>query len=310
MTKPFYSLKNNCAAIEISGEEVGSFLNDILTAELNLLPVGKMQMSCLLSPQGRILHDMLIYRIRTDCFWIEINKNQILDLKNRLAIYKLRKKIEIQVIENWHSAHVFYENGKLFSLEYINKFIKDLKDGDLIFEDSRCSELGLHIVSKEQFSSTLIQDLEYTNLSKWEAIRIKNMVPVGNIDLTPNRTLMLEANLDMFSAVDFNKGCYIGQEVTARTKYRGLIKRKIVPISSKSILKKDMIIFQDQKEVGSCLSSVELEDGSFLALATLRLEAIKSFVDAKDTLNSELASVYIALPNWYDLKTGSKNLEL
>ena len=75
------------------------------------------------------------------------------------------------------------------------------------------------------------------------------MVPVGNIDLTPNRTLMLEANLDMFSAVDFNKGCYIGQEVTARTKYRGLIKRKIVPISSKSLLKKDMIIFQDQKEV-------------------------------------------------------------
>ena len=209
MTKPFYSLKNNCAAIEISGEEVGSFLNDILTAQLNLLPVGEMQMSCLLSPQGRILHDMLIYRIRTDCFWIETNKNQILDLKNRLAIYKLRKKIEIQVIENWHSAHIFYENGKLFSLEYINKIIEDLKDGDLIFEDSRCSELGLHIVSNEPFSSTLIQDLKYTNFSKWEAIRIKNMVPVGNIDLTPNRTLMLEANLDMFSAVDFNKGCYI-----------------------------------------------------------------------------------------------------
>ena len=107
MTKPFYSLKNNCGAIELSGEEVGSFLNDILTAELNLLPVGKMRMSCLLSPQGRILHDMLIYRTRTDCFWIETNKNQILDLKNRLAVYKLRKKIEIQVIENWHSAHIF-----------------------------------------------------------------------------------------------------------------------------------------------------------------------------------------------------------
>ena len=167
----------------------------------------------------------------------------------------------------------------------------------------------MHIVSNDQFSSTLIQDLKYTDFSKWEAIRIKNMVPIGNIDLTPNRTLMLEANLDMFSAVDFNKGCYIGQEVTARTKYRGLIKRKIVPISSKSLLKKDMIIFQDQKEVGSCLSSVELEDGSFLALATLRLEAIKSFVDAKNTLNSEIACVYIALPDWYDIKTGSKKLE-
>ena len=99
MSKPFYSLKNNCAAIEISGEEVGSFLNDILTAELNLLPVGKMQMSCLLSPQGRILHDMLIYRIRTNCFWIEINKNQILDLKNRLAIYKLRKKLKFRSLK-------------------------------------------------------------------------------------------------------------------------------------------------------------------------------------------------------------------
>ena len=111
MTKPFYSLKNNCAAIEISGEEVGSFLNDILTAELNLLPVGKMQMSCLLSPQGRILHDMLIYRIRTDCFWIETNKNQISDLKNRLAIYKLRK-IDNSLLNKGDTIHYSYGKSK------------------------------------------------------------------------------------------------------------------------------------------------------------------------------------------------------
>ena len=70
-----------------------------------------------------------------------------------------------------------------------------------------------------------------------------------------------------------------------------------------------MIIFQDQKEVGSCLSSVEIEDGSFLALATIRIEAIKTFENSKDTLNSEIASVYITLPNWYDIETGSKKLE-
>ena len=295
--------KHERAAIELSGDEVGSFLNDLLTAETSTLPVGEMQMSCLLSPQGRILHDMLIFRIRADCFWIEVGKNQIFKLKKSFEMYRLRKAIKIKILDNWCSGHLFHEDEKAFTLEQIKEIRAGLNDNELIFNDRRCSALGLHLIMAYKISTEVSRNWNNVDLATWEKIRISNMIPLGNADLSQNRALVLEANLDIFSAVDFNKGCFIGQEVTARTKYRGLVKKRLIPISSKATLKKDMRIFQNEKEIGICHSSIRLENGSYLALATLRLDAIKLNINAKKTLKSNLASVAIEIPSWYELKT-------
>ena len=106
-------------------------------------------MSCLLSPQGRILHDMLIYRVRSDCYWIEVASTQIIDLKKRIAMYRLRKAITIDIIENWHSAHLYHQDGSAFLATQITQIKDNLNDNQLVFEDSRRPELGLHIISKE-----------------------------------------------------------------------------------------------------------------------------------------------------------------
>jgi folate-binding protein YgfZ len=68
-------------------------------------------------------------------------------------------------------------------------------------------------------------------IDRWHANRIAAGVPEGSVDLSPERALMLEAGLDRLGAVDFEKGCYVGQEVTARTHYRGLVKRRLVPVT-------------------------------------------------------------------------------
>ena len=306
MSEILHSYKYNRSALEISGKEADTFLNDILTAELVLLPIGKMQMSCLLSPQGRILHDMLIYRIRSDCYWIEVASNKIQDLKNRIVMYRLRKEISVDILENWYSAHLYYRDGSSFSPKQIALIIEGLEADEFSFEDSRRPELGLHIISKERNVDAQKKGWVNVNLIKWESIRIANMVPSGDIDLTPNRSLLLEANLELFSAVDFQKGCYIGQEVTARTKYRGLVKKKIVPISSKVLLEKDEPIFQDGKKIGVCNSAVKLDDGRFLALATLRIEAIKANIESKVELESNTASVNVELPSWHEADVFSK----
>ncbi len=299
----FHCLKNERDAIEISGKEAASFLNGLLTTDLSKLPVGEMQMSCILSPQGRILHDMLIFRIKADCFWIEVGKNQSLNLKKNFEMYRLRKEITIKMIEEWSSSHLFREDKKAFTSKQINEIKADLNDNELIFLDPRCSELGLHIIKNHKISKEVNRKWKDVDLATWEEIRISNMVPMGNMDLTQNRALVLEANLDLFSAVDFNKGCFIGQEVTARTKYRGLVKKRLIPISSKALLEKDMRIFQEGKEIGICNSSVKLENGNYLALALLRIDAIKSNINEKKTMKSVLASVAIEIPYWYDIKT-------
>jgi folate-binding protein YgfZ len=295
-----HSYKHDRGALEVSGDETDAFLNDILTAELGLLPAGKMQMSCLLSPQGRILHDMLIYRVRSDCYWIEVASTQIIDLKKRIAMYRLRKAITIDIIENWHSAHLYHQDGSAFLATQITQIKDDLNDNHLVFEDSRRPELGLHIIGKETNINAQNQSWKEVNLARWESLRIANMVPSGEIDLTPNRTLMLEASLDLFQAVDFQKGCYIGQEVTARTKYRGLVKKMLVPVSCAAPLHKDTPIFQDDREVGLCRSSVTLDDGRYLALAMLRLDALKTNISNQIEFVSNTQPVKLELPSWYE----------
>ena len=300
MSIMLYSYKHERSALEVSGEKAAEFLNDILTSELVLLPAGKMQMSCLLSPQGRILHDMLIYRISSNCYWIEVASTQIKDLEKRIAMYRLRKAINIDILENWHSAHLYHQDCSAFSTTEINRIKDNLNETQLVFEDSRRSELGLHIVCKEHKINLDNQSWKRIDLAKWESLRIANMVPSGVIDLIPNRTLMLEANLDLFQAVDFQKGCYIGQEVTARTKYRGLVKKKIVPISCVAPLYRDTPIFQDDRKVGSCHSSVKLQDGRYLALATVRLDALKSNINDQIEFVSDKQCVKLELPCWYE----------
>ena len=300
MLPPFFSSKQNRAALELSGPEVDKFLNDVLTAELYSLPVGQMRMSCLLSPQGRILHDMLIFRIDIDCYWIEVSKNQVQDLKKRLMVYKLRKAISIEHLQNWFSAHIYYKDKNWFSVSQVSQIRNNLAEGEFIFEDSRRPELGFHIISKDHIINSKNKNWIVSDLSVWETIRIANMVPFGDVDLTPNRALMIEANLDLFSAVDFQKGCYIGQEVTARTKYRGLIKRQLVPVLSSTPLKQHTLILVNDKKIGVCHSSVRLHEHKYLTLATIQREFIKLNLEDEKKFRTSIGFINIQLPCWYD----------
>ena len=108
-----------------------------------------------------------------------------------------------------------------------------------MFADHRDPLLGVHILADDYPALTRLADANDTisgldmagkYIDRWHVRRIAAGVPEGPIDLVPERALMLEAGLDQLGAVDFDKGCYIGQEVTARTHYRGLVKRRLVPI--------------------------------------------------------------------------------
>ena len=93
--------------------------------------------------------------------------------------------------------------------------------------DPRNPDLGTHILANGARARVSVD----TDI--WHTARIAAGIPEGAIDLTPERALMLEAGLDQLGAVDFEKGCYVGQEVTACTHYRGLVKRRLVPIKIK-----------------------------------------------------------------------------
>ncbi|MGC6517092.1 MAG: YgfZ/GcvT domain-containing protein [Candidatus Puniceispirillaceae bacterium] len=277
------------AILELTGDTVSAFLQDILTADVAGLATGQMRQSCLLSPQGRILIEMTIYQGpktnlgadgAQEVVWIACDTSQIDELEQKLKLYKLRRNITLT------------KRPDLCLLahdEIIDNVI-------LSASDTRTSPSLTHsLIHKDYLSAHEILPLDLYH--HW---RLVNAIPEGPQDLTPNRALMLEAGLDFFDAVDFNKGCYIGQEVTARTRYRGLVKRRFVPVTARALSSGDTI-FADDKEVGTILSAVTCpaqdEDPPYMiGLASMRLSAIHD-AEQGAALHTNHNDVRLAIPD-------------
>ena len=248
------------------GEEGAEFLNDLLTAQIHGLAVGVARLACLLSPQGRILFDMMVIK-ESDKIYLITEKTQLQGLVQKLKLYRLRRKIQIEILDDLVPCHV----GGHVAEEPAPHAI-------CVARDERHESLGwLCLLKPDAAGAAALGGDE-----AWHALRIRLTIAQGGDDLTPNRALMLEAGLQHLGGVDFEKGCYIGQEVTARTHYRGLVKRQMIAVTSATMLEAGMEIFLGTKHVGTCGSvardasqnTSENQHEPWLSLASMRCEAI------------------------------------
>ena len=281
--QPVLSVHPDKHIISLSGEDVRDFLNDILTAQINTLASDTARAACLLSPQGRILFDMMVIATADTVFLIT-EAEQAAPLAKRLTMYRLRRKIEITVRSNPCAGHIWGEDLADFSVP--NSCISAY--------DERHKALGKLVLFSETDGLP-----EQTEAKYWQALRISLGVPEGAADLTPNRALMLEAGLHLLGAIDFEKGCYVGQEVTARTHYRGLVKRRLFPVSASSKLTSGQALQRGDTAIGRTGSTASLPDAGDIALASLRLDAVKDYLAGTAELttdNGQIISLHI--PDW------------
>ena len=263
----YYHLAHRCL-IALSGEAPIAFLQDILTADIASLSDNEMRQSCLLSPQGRILVEMCVYVASpTDdeaVVYIACDASQQDELIKKLQLYRLRRKITITDAEDLCLIACDDNAPEMLSPQMLSPEMTPI----ICARDERAPHRGYQIIlPKDALAQLLLADD-----GLYKANRIRDAIPEGPDELQPNRALMLEAGLDVFAAVDFKKGCYIGQEVTARTHYRGLVKRRLVPVRA-THLSSDAPLMQDDKDVGQMLTTVT--DGTtMIGLASLRLTAI------------------------------------
>ncbi|MEC7439736.1 MAG: folate-binding protein, partial [Pseudomonadota bacterium] len=130
-------------------------------------------------------------------------------------------------------------------------------------------------------------------------VRIAAGVPQGPVDLQPERALMLEAGLDRLGAVDFEKGCYVGQEVTARTHYRGLVKRRIVPLEvSGGCPASGEAVSEGERDLGTVLSVAGGGGERALCLAAMKLSDIHRINDGDHELTAGGHAARLAIPDW------------
>ena len=218
-------LLNNRTVLRVSGLDYLNFLNNILTSDMTQLKAKEVMPSALLTPQGRILFDLLVSLGPLEklndlgCVLIECEVTQAQDLFKKINMYNLRKEVFIEKT----NYKVFVTNNpedcqrslvdKRFFETSIGRIYSTLKVQDI--------DLGLPSINEE-------------NPNWYNSLRYINCIPEGPKEIISNVSLPLEINLDLLGGISFEKGCFIGQEVNARIKWRGLVKKKYVPIIVKN----------------------------------------------------------------------------
>ena len=269
--------------VRFSGDEAGDFLNDLITADTSAVDAGTVQHGMLLTPQGRILYDLLISRDGDD-FLLEVDAERRDDFIKKMMMYRLRRPVQITP-----------DDQSVYAL--INA-----DDGEQGLDDPRFNGdvMRYYGMRDDEIGTDATRDDATRDDASYQALRYHYGVAEGAIDLPPEKALPLEARLDLDQGISFEKGCYIGQEVTARTRYRGLVKRSYLPVRLNLPdnnydwdLPQDITL--DDRVVGQVLGMAEDDDG-VIGLASIRLEAINAVIENGATLAIEATTLTPLFP--------------
>ena len=255
--------------IAVTGPDRADFLQGLVSNDVALAVPGRAVWAALLSPQGKWLADFLILsdgeRLLLDC-----EAALVPMLVPRLSRYRLRARVTIADVSAEFAVHVAWGDVA--------------PEVGLVAADPRLPQAGWRVLASTPSPGA-------GDAAAWDSHRLALGLPDGSRDLETDKTVLLEAGFDELSGVSWSKGCYMGQELTARTKYRGLIKRRLVRVRVEGALPPPGTpVMRDGREVGILRSG---RDG--LALATLRIEALSGVLDCGD------ARLTVAMPGWMRL---------
>lgn len=276
-TNNYIELKDS-AFFEINGIDKNTFLQGLITNDINKCTQYKSIYSAFLSPQGKFIADFFILNLGSS-FLFETRKKFIDDLIDKFDFYKLRADVKIKKIGNYYKSLAITVRNELFSELKLPGESKNSKKLS-VYVDPRKSEMGIKaIVENNEFNKfcnehSLLED----TLQNYNKKRMEYLIPDSLLDLEVNKSVLLENNFESLNAIDWNKGCYIGQEITARMKYRSLLKKAITKIQIlEGQVKPNDEIFFENKIIGKTSSIIE---NTGLAMLKIK-ETKKAFAENK-----------------------------
>jgi len=260
--------------IAVDGADRVAFLQGLVSNDVAAASPGHAVWAALLTPQGKWLADFFILsdgdRLLLDC-----ERDQIAMLLTRLSRYRLRMRVSLRgepalmVFVGWHGRPEAH---------------------GIVAPDPRLPDFAWRVLSGRPVAVTALAE-------DWDRYRLGAGLPDGSRDMEADRSVLLEAGFDELGGVSWSKGCYMGQELTARTKYRGLVKRRLLPVAIEGpVPPAGSPVLRGADEVGVMRSG---RDG--VGLASLRLDAIGA------TLRCGGATLVASVPGWMRLpeKTGT-----
>jgi tRNA-modifying protein YgfZ len=291
MTESRFTVLEERGVLAVKGADRASFLQGLVSNDTTLVSVERAIYAALLTAQGKYLHDFFMVE-RDEAIWLDVEAARLADLKRRLSIYRLRAKVTIDERPDLAVAAVF--DGEALGLPAEPGGARAL-NGGVAFTDPRLAALGARVVLPRNDLQQVLRDAGSveSDFAEYDRLRLSLGVPDGSRDLVLDKSILLESGFDELNGVDWQKGCYVGQELTARTKYRGLIKKRLFPVKiDGQTPEPGTIITLNGHEAGEMRTN---RDG--VGLALLRLEA----VGKNERLVAGNATIEPVTPGWMRL---------
>jgi len=296
MTSGSYALLDDRGVLEVSGADHRTFLQGLVSNDVQKLGPQRTLYAAFLTPQGKYLHDFFLVE-QGEVIRIEGERARLPDLLRRLSMFKLRAKVALaDASERFAVAAAFGGNaGARLGLPADLGAATPFGDG-IAYVDPRLAELGARLILPRAAGTRALDDagLARAEPADYDRLRLSLGVPDGSRDLPIEKAILLEAGFDELNGIDWDKGCYMGQELTARTKYRGLIRKRLMPVKLEGPLPESgTVVMLGDQDAG------EIRSGrGDLALALLRLEVVSEAAKIGASLMAGAARVTPTKPDW------------
>lgn len=282
---PSYAVLDTRSVIRIGGSEAKDFLQGLITNDVDKLAHDGAVYGALLTPQGKYLHDFMVFPfdggLGLDC---ETERKD--DLIRRLTMYRLRADVTIDDVTDRYLVAALWGGDTR----------PDLSSAPAFYADPRVATLGWRAVLAREDAASVLERSGWSaaTAADYDRQRLSLGVPDGSRDLLVDKSFLLEGNFEELNGVDFDKGCYVGQENTTRQKHRGVVRKRFMRVDIDGpVPAPGTPIMLGDKEAGTMRSSA---DGAGMAL--LRLEYVAKAAEAGEPLVADQAKLTPVKPDW------------
>lgn len=279
------ALLQDRGVVKVAGDGARNFLNGLLTADLAKVSPSRARYAALLTPQGKIIADFILVEASAEDgggFFLDVPRALARTLVDRLNFYKLRAKLTIEDLSE--SLGVLAAWGGTAASDY-----------GLSYADPRLPQLGTRVILPPQLAAEVAQDLGAALLepAEYEAHRIALAVPRGGLDFTYGDAFPHEADMDQLGGIDFDKGCYVGQEVVSRTQHRGGARNRVIGVAFEFAPEAGVPVLAGDRQVGTMGSGA-----GGRGLAMLRLDRVSDALARNVPLTAGGVAVQPLKPDW------------
>jgi folate-binding protein YgfZ len=199
--------------VEARGPDAGKFLHGLVTNDILGLAPGEARFAALLTPQGKILFDFLVFAATGERFFLDCPRALADDLLKRLSLYRLRAQVDLANCSDDLAVVAFEGDASPTGARTLASAV-----------DPRANMGGRAIVARNSMATTP----DRADRVGYEARRIRLGLPAGGVDFVYGDAFPHETNMDLLNGIDFGKGCYVGQEVVSRMKHRGGPRKRVI----------------------------------------------------------------------------------